>query len=363
MGWFNESLVIIAVRALVASGSGIASPMDEGTRVTTADRTTSIAPDDPYVEEWDEPQFQFSDTREGEAEVVGDWIASFGDDDEFMDVALVAPRLHTTPPPLEDSALEEHFALPSGCVLSGSSSGLMCGGELVSVVASVTDSAGQDVPALVSVDASGTTVTVESAGQAKFPVAVSMVYSTAVRLDVAEAVSDGFADAFAHDPVFGMKSPGFDEPGLDPSDPTYSPWLHAFTGSGPRYISIPAGYRYCPVWCRPPERHDYCTKSPDYFPYARVWPAWSSYARVAPLRGPCARHDMAIANIAARVLPLSEKRRLRGQVDRAFYGHLRHNCGVAFPGWYYADGRSACFAMAEAYYFMVQPFTTWWNGR
>lgn len=115
-------------------------------------------------------------------------------------------------------------------------------------------------------------------------------------------------------------------------------------------ITVPAAYVYDPDCTRMPPgescdryrpRHDYCTSSPDSF--------WGGPNRVVDFRGPCARHDMCYS-FNFNSPPVYAKSSGKFLCDGTFHDHLRQNCAAELGGVLYAAQRTACYAVALAYF-------------
>ncbi|MCI9889948.1 hypothetical protein JT358_16050 [Micrococcales bacterium 31B] len=98
-------------------------------------------------------------------------------------------------------------------------------------------------------------------------------------------------------------------------------------------MPIPPGYVYDPNRAVEPERHDYCTWSPDQSGFANF-------------RAPCAGHDLCYDVDGNRP-------QLKGKCDDQFHENLNHQCAMAYRG-SSEVGRPACLWIASRYHAAVQ---------
>ncbi|TLP75724.1 hypothetical protein [Nesterenkonia sphaerica] len=333
---------------------------------------------------------------EVEAHEVGEALELLDADPVFPVLTVYEPRVLEAPLLSEGDVVDiatAVFPIPDGCAPSTAEASLACATGAVDLSSTVIDDNGDFLPVEISADPEQILLTSPISEDLAYPLIFTIYLAESGAPELLDAAEETLAWMIAEDEGPGLtaeelaaeeqqlneeaEANGYTD-NEEEADHTeiQSSLLHGTfstvdahfqaqsaasitavpaSSSRPRKVTIPSSYRYCPNSCTPPARHDYCT-SP-----ARNY--WATLSGVADFRGPCARHDMMIANIAKKKISLSSKQTQRYQGDLQFRANLQQNCRHGFYKLNQTGGKASCFVTTGAYYSAVV-YTTWrWNGK
>ncbi|OAV62696.1 hypothetical protein [Enteractinococcus helveticum] len=331
-----------------------------------------------------------------EAAEVGEIIEVLDADPELPMLTVYEPRILEGPLPGENGLVDEAtavFPVPNDCSPSIKEASLACSTGPVDLSSTVIDSNGEFIPVEISADLEEIFLTSPINGDLAFPLVFTIYLAESQSPELLDTAEETLAWMISEDQGPGLSQEELDAEELQLNEeaeaksytedkdalqlpeaqPAVSAVAYIIPGtpvqtlpkasitvvpastSRPRKVTIPSNYRYCPNTCKPKARHDYCTSPAVNY--------WGTTRGIADFRGPCARHDMMIANIAKKKISLSTKKTQRRQGDLQFRANLQQNCRNGFYTLKQAGSKASCFAASGGYYAAVAYTTSRWNGK
>lgn len=280
-----------------------------------------------------------------EAAEVGEVIEELDADPDQPMLAVYEPRILEEPLPEVNYRVDEvtaAFPIPNSCSPSIEEASLTCSNGTVDLSSTVIDSNGEFVPVEISADPEEIFLTSPITEDLAFPLVFTIYLAESESPELLDTAEETLAWMISEDQGPGLSQEELDaeedelteeaeamgytenKDAIGPTEAQPAVRAVAYLTEGtpttavpastgrPRKVTIPSNYRYCPNTCKPKARHDYCTSPALNF--------WSTTRGIADFRGPCARHDMMIANTAKKKISLSTKKTQRRQGDLQFKG-------------------------------------------